>query len=61
MGSESKDQKGKLRSLHSIFSPLLITTSILFLLLAVFVVNKELLDKWDEFFGSTVLSWAGMG
>jgi len=57
MESESKDQKRKITSLDNILFPLLIAISILFVLLAVFIMDKELLDKWDKLFGSTVLGW----
>ena len=57
MQSESKDKKQKARSLDNIIFPLLIGLVILFVLLGAFIMDEELLDKWDKFFGSTVLGW----
>ncbi len=57
MKSESKDKKHKVRSLDDIIFPLLMTICILFLLLAVLIMDEELLDRWDKFFGSAVLGW----
>jgi len=57
MESESKDKKQKIRSLDDILFPFLIIISILFLVLAVLITDKELLDRWNKFFGSAVLGW----
>lgn len=57
MKSVSKDKKHKVRSLDDILFPLLIAICILFVLLAAFVMDKELLNRWDSFFGSSVLGW----
>jgi hypothetical protein len=57
MESESEDKKHKVRSLDDILFPFLIVISILFLVLAAFVMDKELLDRWNKFFGSAVLGW----
>ena len=57
MESESKDKKQKVRSLDDILFPFLIIISILFLVLAVLITDKELLDRWNKFFGSAVLGW----
>jgi hypothetical protein len=57
MEAESKDKEHKVRSLDNILFPFLIIISILFLVLAIFVMDKELLDRWNKFFGSTVLGW----
>jgi len=57
MKSESKDNEHKERSLDNILFPLLITLVILFVFLAAFIIDEELLDKWDKFFGRTVLGW----
>ena len=55
MKSESKDNEHKAQSLDNILFPLLITLVILFLLLAAFIIDEELLDTWDKFFGRAVL------
>jgi len=57
MNSESKDKKNKVQSLDDILFPFLITIAILFVLLAAFIMDEELLNKWDKLFGSTVLGW----
>ena len=57
MKSESKDKKNKVPSLDDIIFPFLITITILFVLLAAFIMDEELLNKWDKLFGSTVLGW----
>jgi len=57
MKSESKDEKNKVKSLDDILFPFLITIAILFVLLAVFIMDEELLNKWDKLFGSAVLGW----
>jgi hypothetical protein len=57
MESESKDKKQKVRSLDDILFPFLIIISILFLVLAFLIMDKELLDRWNKFFGSAVLGW----
>ena len=57
MKSESKDKKNKVQSLDDILFPFLITIAILFVLFAVFIMDEELLNKWDKLFGSTVLGW----
>jgi len=57
MRSESKDKKKKVQSLDDILFPCLITIAILFLLLAAFIMDEELLDKWDKLFGSAVFRW----
>ena len=57
MKSESKDEKNKVKSLDDILFPLLITIAILFVLLAFFIMDEELLNKWDKLFGSAVLGW----
>ncbi len=57
MKSESKDKKNKVQSLDDILFPFLITIAILFVLLAAFIMDEELLNKWDKLFGSTVLGW----
>jgi len=57
MNSESKDKKNKVQSLDDILFPFLITIAILFVLFAVFIMDEELLNKWDKLFGSTVLGW----
>ena len=57
MKSESKDKKHKVRSLDNIIFPFLIGLVFFFLLLAAFVMEEELLDKWDKFFGSATLGW----
>ena len=57
MKSESKDEKNKVQSLDDILFPFLITIAILFVLVAVFIMDEELLNKWDKLFGSAVLGW----
>lgn len=57
MKSESKDEKYKARSLDNIIFPFLIGLVILFVLLGAFIMDEELLDKWDKFFGSALLGW----
>jgi len=57
MNSESKDKKNKVQSLDDILFPFLITIAILFVLFAAFIMDEELLNKWDKLFGSTVLGW----
>lgn len=57
MKSESKDKKNKVQSLDDILFPFLITIAILFVLLAAFIMDEELLNKWDKLFGSAVLGW----
>ena len=57
MKSESKDKKNKVQSLDDILFPFLITITILFVLLAAFIMDEELLNKWDKLFGSAVLGW----
>jgi len=57
MKSESKDNEHKAQSLDNILFPLLITLVILFVLLAAFIIDEELLDTWDKFFGRAVLGW----
>lgn len=57
MKSESKDKKNKVPSLDDILFPFLITITILFVLLAAFIMDEELLNKWDKLFGSAVLGW----
>jgi hypothetical protein len=57
MEAESKDKEHKVRSLDNILFPFLIIISILFLVLAIFVMDEELLDRWNKFFGSAVLGW----
>jgi len=57
MKSESKDKKNKVQSLDHILFPCLITIAILFLLVAAFIMDEELLDKWDKLFGSAVFGW----
>jgi len=57
MKSESKDKKHRVRSLDDIIFPFLITICILFLLLAVLIMDEELLDRWDKYFTSFVLGW----
>jgi hypothetical protein len=57
MKSESKDKKNKVPSLDDIIFPFLITITILFVLLAAFIMDEELLNKWDKLFGSAVLGW----
>jgi hypothetical protein len=57
MKSESKDNKNKVQSLDDILFPFLITITILFVLLAAFIMDEELLNKWDKLFGSAVLGW----
>jgi len=57
MNSESKDKKNKVQSLDDILFPFLITIAILFVLLAAFIMDEELLNKWDKLFGSAVLGW----
>ena len=57
MEAESKDKEHKVRSLDNILFPFLIIISILFLVLAICVMDKELLDRWNKFFGSAVLGW----
>ena len=57
MKSESKDEKNKVQSLDDILFPFLITIAILFVLLAAFIMDEELLNKWDKLFGSAVLGW----
>ena len=57
MKSESKDKKHKVRSLDHILFPFLITICIIFVLLAVFIMDEELLDKWNKFFASFVSGW----
>jgi len=57
MESESKDKKNKVQSLDDILFPFLITIAILFVLLAAFIMDEKLLDKWDKLFGRVVLGW----
>ena len=57
MKSESKDKKKKVQSLDDILFPFLITIAILFVLLAAFIMDEELLNAWDKLFGSAVLGW----
>ena len=57
MKLESKDKKNKVPSLDDILFPFLITITILFVLLAAFIMDEELLNKWDKLFGSAVLGW----
>jgi hypothetical protein len=57
MKAESKDEKNKVQSLDDILFPFLITIAILFVLVAVFIMDEELLDKWNKLFGSAVLGW----
>jgi hypothetical protein len=57
MKAESKDEKNKVQSLDDILFPFLITIAILFVLVAVFIMDEELLDKWNKLFGSGVLGW----
>jgi len=57
MQSESKDKEQKARSLDKIIFPFLIGLVILFVLLGAFIMDEELLDKWDKFFGSALLGW----
>jgi hypothetical protein len=57
MKSESKDKKNKVQSLDDILFPFLITIAILFVVFAVFIMDEDLLDKWDKLFGSAVLGW----
>ena len=57
MKSEAKDKKNKIRSLDDVLFPFLITVAILFVLLAAFIMDEELLGKWDKLFGSAVLGW----
>ena len=57
MKAESKDEKNKVQSLDEILFPFLITIAILFVLVAVFIMDEELLNKWDKLFGSAVLGW----
>ena len=57
MKSESKDKKNKVQSLDDILFPFLITIAILFVLVAVLIMDEELLDKWNKLFGSAVLGW----
>jgi len=57
MKSESKDKKNKVQSLDDILFPFLITIAILFVFLAAFIMDEELLNKWDKLFGSAVLGW----
>ena len=57
MKSESKDEKNKVQSLDDILFPFLITIAILFVLVAAFIMDEELLNKWDKLFGSAVLGW----
>ena len=57
MKSESKDKKHKVRSLDDIIFPFLIGLVFFFLLLAAFIMDEELLDKWNNFFGSAILGW----
>jgi len=57
MKSESKDKKNKIESLDDILFPFLITIAILFVLLAAFIMDEELLNAWDKLFGSAVLGW----
>ena len=55
--SESKDKKHKVRSLDDIIFPFLIGLVFFFLLLAAFIMDEELLDKWNIFLGSAILGW----
>jgi hypothetical protein len=55
--SESKDKKHKVRSLDNIIFPFLIGLVFFFLLFAAFIMDEELLDKWNNFFGSAILGW----
>jgi len=57
MKSESKDNKNKVKSLDDILFLFLITIAILFVLVAAFIMDEELLNKWDKLFGSAVLGW----
>jgi hypothetical protein len=57
MKSESKDKKNKVQSLDDILFPFLITIAILFVVFAVFIMDEDLLDKWDKLFGSAVFRW----
>jgi hypothetical protein len=57
MKSEAKDKKNKIQSLDDVLFPFLITLAILFVLLAAFIMDEELLGKWDKLFGSAVLGW----
>ena len=57
MKSKGKDRKSKIKSLDDIIFPILIAIAILFVLLAAFIMDEELLNKWDKLFGSAVFRW----
>ncbi len=57
MKSKTRDRKNKIKSLDDIIFPILIAIAILFVLLGVFIMDEELLNKWDKLFGSTVFGW----
>ena len=57
MKSKAKDRKSKITSLDDIIFPILIAIAILFVLIGVFIMDEELLNKWDKLFGSAVFGW----
>ena len=57
MKSEAKDRKNRIKSLDDIIFPILIAIAILFVLLAAFIMDEELLNKWDKLFGNAVFGW----
>jgi hypothetical protein len=57
MKSKAQDRKSKITSLDDIIFPILIAIAILFVLVGVFIMDEELLNKWDKLFGNAVFGW----